>query len=219
MRPKPAQNLSPREEFAAFYGFSLPLPPPELEHPLAGYPPENKGGLVKPNPFSVANLPSTGSSYSSPPGGSECNYCCQFTSNPFFCPSPTPMPPQFSRPLSHRVSSAEPTFLVPLDKDELLASFNSRFVHSQVPSFKLMTTPEPPTTPTLTKRPHPIVFPSKQTVPDGRGPSLDPSGVHGSNNRDVVTWFTLKRPSVTSTPYHTLRIVPANFPFSEALVV
>jgi hypothetical protein len=227
--PQPTQPLTPREQFARFYGFTLPPPPPQREDPDKGYPYECEGGFIN-SPNSIANSASSSSTTSSSSGSSSSpdrwvsGPTHSYSSNDAYT-RPSPPPAQFRRSSSHRAASA-PTCPSPLDHDELLAKFNDQFIHSRTQSST--TVPETPASPT--KRERSILPPgaegklivpdvklkarcsstvSLESPPSRRSPSKKsplsaPSTTQGFERQEVYTSFTLKRPTFECTFYYPL---------------
>jgi hypothetical protein len=80
--PKPATPLSPREQFAKFYGFTLPPPPPQSESSVPGFLDVEQ---VKGDPFTIANSSST-SPFSSPSRWENGPTCASSFAPPFLLP-------------------------------------------------------------------------------------------------------------------------------------
>lgn len=223
---QPTQPLTPREQFAKFYGFTLPPPLPVQEDPDNGYPYESEGGIIKSRdqPIPIANSASSSSTVSSSSASSS-------SSNDSYNPPSyrsTPPPPQFRRSSSYRASSSVPTYPCPLDHDELLAKFNDQFIHSRSQPSSSTSTPASPPSPT--KRERSILPPSaegKLVVPNvklkvrcsssasidsppsrrstssRKSPLSAPSCVSQFDSKEVFTSFTLKRPTFESMSIFT----------------
>ena len=214
--PQPAHPLTPREQFAQFYGFTLPPPPPVPEDTDAGFSYEYERKSIH-FPASIANSDSS-SSASSSSSSSDRWTGSTYSSSPQPAPfyRPPPPPPQFRRSSSCRVPSASPVYSPPLDHDELLAKFNDQFVHSR-------TTSDTPVSPTKRERsivPHgaegKLLVPdvklkvrcassaslesaASRTPSSRRSPLSAPCSINEFDKPEVFTSLTLKRPSFEST--------------------
>lgn len=208
------QPLTPREQFAKYYGFTLPPPPPPP-------PPSSDSDPYEYHPrFPIANSASSSSTASSSSSSWNSSSSYNPAAHPVYCPTP-PAPP-FKRSSSCRTSTSLPTYPSPLEHDELLAKFNDQFIHSRTMS-STTNTPEPPKTPT--KRERSILppgaegkllapnvklkvrcsssaslesAPSRRSSSSKKSPLSAPCNVREFDQPEPFTSFTLKRPTFES---------------------